>query len=93
MEVPSTIVHAQAACIVYGKSINDRNELDCQKQLDDLAEVDIRYLVDRHCNNENRKIYASLRYKPSNNIDFLHILTHQRRLFLQIKMYLIEILL
>lgn len=44
MEIATTITRSQAACIFYGESINTKNELKCERLLDNLVDVDICYL-------------------------------------------------
>lgn len=42
----ATITHAEATCMYYGKTINDKNKRECEKRLDVLVDVDIYYLED-----------------------------------------------
>ncbi|KAI7848631.1 hypothetical protein BDC45DRAFT_522692 [Circinella umbellata] len=44
MEISTAITRSQAACILYGESINTENELKCERWLADLEDVDICYL-------------------------------------------------
>lgn len=44
MAVPTMITRRQAACIFYGEPINEENEKNCEKRVDDLIDIDICYL-------------------------------------------------
>lgn len=44
MTETTIITRGQAACMFYGKPINEENEKECEKRVDDLIDVDICYL-------------------------------------------------
>ncbi|GAA5810205.1 hypothetical protein MFLAVUS_003624 [Mucor flavus] len=44
LAVSTMITHRQAACIFYGEPINEGNEKNCEKRVDDLIDIDICYL-------------------------------------------------
>jgi len=44
MSTKVTITHAQAACVFYGKDITAENEVECEKKIDEINDVDLCFV-------------------------------------------------
>jgi hypothetical protein len=44
MSAKVTITQAQAACLFYGKDVTAQNEVECEKRIDEIKDVELCFL-------------------------------------------------